>query len=676
MIKTTIVLLYLSAIPLMVAQNDPCVTQEKKLLKALPSFKAETDISKASIQFQELAADFPNNAEISFIMAQKAYAQAGKLGKDPKKEEEATKFETQAFILYTSTYKKCPTYHADVLYMLASMLVGKGETEKALPYLNEFIAYPEDDFTKISSDHADKKKTALSFVEKHNVALSFINNPVPFEPELIENVSSNLDEYFPMLSPDNDLMFYTRKVNRKNLGDISDNIVEEFTVSDKLNSDKNSFSNGDPMPTPFNDGSFFNYGTATLSADNKEMIICACKKELVRNQNYLNCDLFTTTYKRTGKGGNDFQWTKLENMGPGINTNDGWEAQPSLSSDGKTLFFATFRKGSQNNDIYFSTKQEDGTWSDARPFQEINTAGKDKSPFFHQDGETLYFVSESNKERPGVGGLDIYYIRRTETGWSKPENIGYPINTEGDELGLFVSTQGKLAYYSSYQDGNWNIYGFDLYLKAQPKAVVILKGQLTDDLDEPVTDGKIEISYGKEGEKVTLDVNPEDGKYAAVVKVSGNEPITVTLKKEGSAFNSTVITQEQLANNSIKLDVKVEALKEGKTYNIKDILYGTDSYELTENSKLILQRFADYLRENPTFKISIHGHTDDLGDDAKNLTLSENRAKQVMEYLIANGIEKTRLSSQGFGEKKPKVPNTDQENRAKNRRTEFLFVSE
>jgi outer membrane protein OmpA-like peptidoglycan-associated protein len=556
------------------------------------------------------------------------------------------------------------------------MLVAKGETEKAIPYLNELLAFPEDDFTKLAPDHAEKKKTASAFVEKYQRSRIFIDNPVPFEPVLIEQVSSELDEYFPMISPDNDLMFFTRKINRKNLGDISDNIVEEFTVSERLTPTENVFNYGSPVPAPFNDGSFFNYGTASLSADNKEMVICACKKELVYNQTYLNCDLFTTTYKRTGKGGNDFQWTPLVNMGAGINTKDGWEAQPSLSPDGKTLFYATLRKGSRNNDIYIAIKQDDGTWSEGKPFNEINTAGKDKSPFFHQDGETLYFVSESSEERPGVGGLDIFYIRKTDQGWSKPENIGYPINTSGEELGIFVSAKGDVAYYSSYQNGNWNIYGFDLYLKAQPKSVVILKGQLTDDKNQPVVDGKIEIAYGSSGEKMVLDVNQEDGKYAAVVKVNANEPITVTLKKEGTAFNSSVITKEQLTTNSLTVNMTSEALKAGKTYNIKDILYGTDSYELTNTTKLILKRFAEYLTENASLKIAIQGHTDDLGDDNKNLALSESRAKAVMEYLIEEGVEKERLSSKGFGEKQPKFPNNSDANRAKNRRTEFLLLSE
>ena len=272
--------------------------------------------------------------------------------------------------------------------------------------------------------------------------------------------------------------------------------------------------------------------------------------------------------------------------------------------------------------------------------------------------------------------MDIFYIRKTDQGWSKPENIGYPINTSGEELGIFVSAKGDVAYYSSYQNGNWNIYGFDLYLKAQPKSVVILKGQLTDDKNQPVVDGKIEIAYGSNGEKMVLDVNQEDGKYAAVVKVNANEPITVTLKKEGTAFNSSVITKEQLTTNSLTVNMTSEALKAGKTYNIKDILYGTDSYELTNTTKLILKRFAEYLTENASLKIAIQGHTDDLGDDNKNLALSESRAKAVMEYLIEEGVEKERLSSKGFGEKQPKFPNNSDANRAKNRRTEFLLLSE
>lgn len=657
-------------------QKDPCITTDKKLVKAIEPFKAEADVDKASILFKELILKYPDNAELPYIMAKKAYTQASKLAKDSKNQSKAENYEKQAFILFTSSYKKCKTFHADNLYNIASILINNDDTEKAVVFLKEYLEFPEDDFTRLPSDHEEKKKLISAYITKYEVSRQFIDNPVIFEPHIIQNVSSEYDEYFPMISPDNDLLFFTRKINRKSLGDISDNIREEFTIANRNLTQFNAFTFGDPAALPFNDGSFFNYGTASLSADNKEMIICACKQEKIYNQTYLNCDLYSTQYKRTGTGGNDFQWSPLVNLGEQINTKDGWEAQPSMSSDGKMLFYATTRKGSRNNDIYYSERQEDGTWSEGKPFDLVNTAGKDKSPFFHQDGETLYFVSECSDERPGVGGLDIFFIRKTETGWTKPENIGYPINSAGEELGIFVSTQGTIAYYSSSQNNNWDIYSFELHEKARPQQVVIIKGELRDEKNEIVPDAQIEISYGNGDEKVIYNVNQEDGKYAAVVKVKNDEPITVTLKKEGTAFNSQIINPKDLQVNSVEKNVQVEKLQSGKTYNINDILFASDSYELEVNTKIILTRFAEYLLENSSLKIAIHGHTDDLGDDNQNLILSKNRAKAVMDFLVAKGIESSRLSSEGFGEKKPKLPNTSNQNRAKNRRTEFLLLSE
>ena len=141
-----------------------------------------------------------------------------------------------------------------------------------------------------------------------------------------------------MLSPDNLLMFYTRKSDKKNIGDIVSNIVEEFTFPIRSNN-QSLFNKGDAFGPPFNQGDFSNYGAATMSIDNKEMIICACKEQNVNGQDYLNCDLYSTTYrKRASEGGNDFKWGKLINLGKNINTNDGWEGQPCLSQMDKHYF--------------------------------------------------------------------------------------------------------------------------------------------------------------------------------------------------------------------------------------------------------------------------------------------------------------------------------------------------
>jgi len=665
--------LFLNFFPLF-SQNDPCVTSDKKLIKMLGVAMSQETFEAKTAKFAEAMQKFPDNAETYYLYAKLCSSEAAFLMRDDKSYSKGEAIQKKALPFYQNTIKKCPTFHADCYYIIGVNLFQNGDVKNALPYFQKFIDFPQDDYSKIPENFIQKSKELESIIEDIEFEKQLLENPVPFVPKKVEMVSSKLDEYFPMISPDNDLLFFTRKIDRKNLGDISSNIREEFTIASRENSN-GPFTYGDPLPRPFNDGSFFNYGTATLSVDNKEMIICACKVEKVYNQDYLNCDLYTTTYKRTGKGGNDFEWTPLVNMGPGINTKDGWEAQPSLSADGKLLFFTSLRKGSRNDDVYISEKQKDGTWSVAKPFDLINTDGKDKSPFFHQDGETLYFVSNSTKKRRGVGNLDIFYIRKEGDKWSQPKNIGYPINSKEDELGLFVSTNGKEAYYSSMKEGDWNIYSFELYEEARPQEVVILKGELTDEKGNPIEGAEIEITYNSTGEKSQFKVNGDDGKYAAVVKVSQKQDITVSVNKEGYAYNAKVIEKEVFEKSDLTTiktgKLKVEEVEVGKSFSIDDIVFASDSYELTSKSKAILNGLSTYLTNIQTIKISINGHTDDLGDDEKNRQLSQNRSDAVKNYLIEKGIEADRLKAKGFGESKPKFPNSNDANRAKNRRTEF-----
>lgn len=659
------------------SQYDPCITEDKKLLKMLSTAMAEKTFEKQTEKFVEAIQKYPNNAQTYYLYAKLLEQEAARLSQNEKTKGQAVANKNKALLFYQNTIKKCPEYHAEIYYMIGANLYQNGDVKNALTYFQKFLDFPQDDFNKLPPNNAQLRKELTNIVEDLNFEKMIRENPVPFQPSKVMQVSSPLDEYFPMISPDNDLLFFTRKVDRKNLGDIASNIREEFTLAYKLDA-KGEFNYGDPLPKPFNDGTFFNYGSATLSVDNKEMILCACKVEKVYNQDYLNCDLYTTSYRRTGKGGNDFEWTPLVNMGSNINTKDGWEAQPSLSADGKTLFFTSIRKGSRDNDIYISERQKDGSWSPAKPFDLINTDEKDKSPFFHQDGETLYFVSTSTKKRRGVGGLDIFYIRKEGDGWTAPKNIGYPINSPEDELGLFVSTNGRVAYYSTYKDGNWNIYSFELYEDARPQEVLIVKGELKDEKGNPITDASIEITYNGTGEKESFSVNGDDGKYAAVVKTKNAQDVTISVKKEGYAYNAQIIEKEKLQDkslNAVKIEkMTVDTLTPGKTFSIADIYFGTDSYELNAKSKTILSGLADYLVSNSSLQLSINGHTDDIGDNEKNRQLSQNRSDAVKRFLVEKGVAESRLKAVGYGESKPKFPNNSELNRAKNRRTEFEVI--
>ena len=656
-------------------EDESCLPPNKKVLKLLETAGKAQDIKTASENYTAAVQAAPDNAMVYYEYAMFAYNTGIEYYKKQPNPAMGDKSMQKAEDMFRKALEQCSDYHADCFYYLGVINFTQKDNAEALKWFNAFLVFKHSDVKRYSNDHDKRLKDVKEVLADLEAEEDIMGKQVPFTPQIVKNVSTKNDEYFPMISPDNELIFYTRKLDRKNLGDMVSNVVEEFTFSQRP--DINSmFNGGEGLKAPFNTGEFSNYGSATLSVDNKEMIICACKKEIVYGKDYLNCDLYSTRYERSGAGGNDFNWTPLVNLGPNINTKDGWEAQPSLSADGNTLFYTAARPTTRDNDIFIAQRNADGTWGKARPFDEINTDGKDKSPFLHQDSETLYFVSTCTDKRRGVGGLDIFYIREENGVWGKPKNIGYPINSKEDELGLFVSTDGKIAYFSSRVGGVWNIYSFELYAEARPKPVAILKGELKDELGEPVKDATIEVAYASSDKVTQVKVNGDDGKYATVVKLDKPQDVMVTVKKEGHAFDSKVIDTKTIQPEKVSFkgnDLSVKEIKVGEAYTINDILYPTNSAVLNDRSKFILKGFARFLKENPTVSVSIQGHTDDVGDDEKNMILSQQRADGVKEFLIAQGISASRLKSEGFGETKPKVPNTTESNRAKNRRTDFVI---
>ncbi|MFZ9027946.1 MAG: OmpA family protein [Crocinitomicaceae bacterium] len=683
-------LLLLSMIPVFaVAQveDERCLPPSKKVVKLIDAAREAKDTPSAVGKFKEAIEMAEDNAMAYFEFGMFAYNSALEYYKTQPNPMLGDKNFKKAEEMFLETIERCPDYHADCYYLLGVINYTQQDKPAAIKWFKQFLAFKSSDVKRYPDDFAKKEsdvKEVLADLEHEN---KIKTEEVPFEPSIVPNVSSLTHEYFPMISPDNEVMYYTRVVDRNTLGDgqifKSGNIREEFFFS-KRPDIKSLFDNGNPELAPFNDGSVESYGAATLAVDNKEMIFCACKTELVNTsygqQKYKNCDLYSTTYQ-TGDDGK-IHWTPFINLGPAINSPDGWEGQPSLSADGKTLYYTAYRPTTRNNDIFVAKRKADGSWGEAVPFDHVNTDGKDKSPFLHQDSETLYFVSQVSDTRKGVGGLDIFYIRQDENGkWTEPKNIGYPINSEADELGIFVSIDGEIAYYSSSERGDWNIYSFELYEEARPQSVAIVKGDLKDENGEPVKDATIEIAYEGSEEVTEVKVNGDDGKFAAIVKTSKPQDVMVTVKKEGSAFDSKVIAKEEIKEmkkdpKNVKIEgteLNVKELKVGEAYTINDILYATNSYELNQRSKFILKGFARFLQENPTISVLIQGHTDDVGDDAKNMTLSDNRAKGVKEYLVSQGVKSSRLKAKGYGETEPKLPNTSASNRAKNRRTDFVI---
>lgn len=667
--------LLLTSVAIAQEEDPSCLPPPKKAQKYIDAGNSAKTPQEASDNYQKAIDAAPDNAACYYAFGKYAYDMGMEYFKTQPNPALGERSFEKAEVMLKNAVEYCDDYNSEMLYLLGVINYSQSEMDDAKKWFEKFIAYKHSDNSRYGENYAKQLADIKEVMAELADEQEMMSTTVPFNPKMVPNVSSGeWDEYFPMISPDNEMMFFTRKVDRKNLGDTFSNWKEEFTVA-KRKDETQPFTTGEAFPRPFNDGTYSSFGAASMSVDNKEMIICACKKTEVQGQPYTNCDLYSTTFMRNESAKSGYEWTPLINLGPKINTPDGWEGQPSLSADGNTLFYTANRVTTKDNDVFIVKRNPDGTWGAAEPFDEINTEGKDKSPFLHQDSETLYFVSTTSGTRKGMGGLDIFYMREENGVWSKPKNIGSPINTPEDELGLFVSTDGKLAYYSSQVKGKWDIYGFELYEEARPKSVAILKGELKAPDGSPITDATIEVAYENSDKVETVKVNGDDGKYAVVVKTEVPQDIMISVKKEGAAFDSKLITKEEVAKKEDRVnnDLAVKELKVGEAYTINDILYDYNSDVLKDKAKFILREFARYMKSNEQIEITIQGHTDSDGDDAKNLDLSDRRAKGVKDYLVSLGIDESRLEAKGLGETQPKVANDTAENKAKNRRTDFLI---
>ena len=561
--------------------------------------------------------------------------------------------EAEPYLLKVATL--CPDLDPMVFFRLGAIAFGEKRFAECNKFLQKFL---DSDYKK-----EKERNEATDMIASASFFLEGFSKPVPFDPKPLQAICTPADEYLPIITPDNKFAYFTRSTFEVQKGLTSEpKRIERFSVSNGLG--ENNFEKGIPMTAPFNKNN--NEGGATLSADNKNMYFTICKND---GGDLLNCDIW---YSYFSKG----VWAEIKNAGIAINGKNTWESQPSLSSDGKTLYFASSREGGFGElDIWKSTKDAKGMWSTRENLgPEINTKGSEKSPFFHSDGKTLYFSSTGHQ---GYGGYDIYFSKLEDNNvWQIPKNIGFPINSEKDDLGFFVSTDGKSGYFASDKIkgvGGWDIYSFPLYKEARPERVVFVSGELRNEKNEIITDATVEIKNTRTKEVKNIDVDSLTGKYVAVVAFNDDQLITV--KKEGKAFTSQYLsTADSTLNIPKKMDIKMEEIKVGKAYKINNINFGVNSYLINKSTLDIVEELTTYLKENPTIKIAIHGHTDNVGDANSNLKLSNDRAKIVQDLLILSDINAERLSYKGFGATKPIAPNTNEKGRALNRRTEFLIT--
>jgi OOP family OmpA-OmpF porin len=484
-------------------------------------------------------------------------------------------------------------------------------------------------------------------------SLQNIHNEIAFNTrKLSDTVNAFTQQYFPVLTADEQQLIFTRRMG------VSDEFDEDMVISTK---DKNGRWTSPESISPVIN-TRYNEGTCTISADGRQLIFTSCVGMNGR------CDLFES--KKTGD-----TWSRPRNLGAEINS-PAWESQPTLSADGRVLYFVSDRRGGLGKaDIYVSEQHSPGVWTKARNLgPSVNTPYDERSPFIHANGRTLFFASDG---RPGFGGFDIYWSDYADSTWSKPANFGYPINSHEEQYSLVITADGDKGYYSHEEvgsEGHSKIYEFDVPEQYRVKyRSNTVKGIVRDRATKQPLKAQIELYELVKNELVSVvSSDSVTGNYLIVLTQGADYGLYVN--SSGYLFKSLNFNYEASSVEPLVIDVDLDKASTGATVVLNNLFFDTDKVDLTDKSITELDKIIRFLNENPKIKVEISGHTDDQGAVAYNQQLSQKRAKAVSQYLITRGVAVLRLKEVGYGSKKPLKPNDSEANRQTNRRIEFRII--
>jgi outer membrane protein OmpA-like peptidoglycan-associated protein len=481
------------------------------------------------------------------------------------------------------------------------------------------------------------------------------------KPEnLGETVNSITDELCPVISPDGKNLYFIRQGHPGNMGDVSyqdtwhSKFDETGYIQDAIN-----------IGAPINNTD--NNGLLSITPDGQKALL-------------LNAYLADGTM---GKGVSmsekiNGEWSYPTPLIIEDYYNDNIYGEYFLVNSGNVLLMTVQRKeGEGSKDLHVSFIQGDNSWS--KPLNmglDLNTANSETSPFLAADGITLYF---SSKGRPGYGGTDMFVTKRlddTWTKWSEPQNLGPSLNTASFDAYYSIPASGEYAYYVSYQNsiGAADIFRTKLPEALRPNPVALIKGRVLDGETRLPLSAKIDYeNLTKNKNEGSAKSDGRNGEYSIILPTGSNYGFLGIADGYFSVSENLDLSSLK-EYKEITRDIILFPIKKGQTIRLNNIFFETGKYVLRNESKSELNRLLKLMKENPTMKIEIQGHTDDVGADVDNLALSKNRSKAVYDYLIKNGILSTRLMTKGFGEAKPIISNTTPENRQLNRRVDFIIT--
>jgi outer membrane protein OmpA-like peptidoglycan-associated protein len=534
-----------------------------------------------------------------------------------------------------------------IYFRLAKANYSVGEYEKALFNFEKYSQSPA--ISEIRKTEIERNILSCHF------AINAVKNPVEFNPErLSENINTENDEYWPSISLDGEKLVFTRR--QKTASGV---VQEDFFVSVF-----DSLVWGGAMPiNEINTNE--NEGAQSLSADGRLLFFTACN----RPDGFGSCDIYYSVF-------NGKVWSSPKNAGNTLNSGS-WDAQPSVSSDNRFLYFSSNRTGGNGKkDIWRAellSNAENGFLKWGKPENLgniINTEGDEISPFMHPNNKSFYFASDFHF---GMGGLDLFQTElQTDGSFKEPQNLGFPINSSKDEQGLNISFDGKTAFFATERDDTkgLDIYSFELPEGIRPEPVTFVKAKITDAETGNTIGGIVDlVNLLVDSKNHRTEKADENGEILLCLPLNSNYAFNVS--EPGYLFYSQSI---QLAgSNSIQdpfiLNIQLEPVKIGAEMNLYNIYFETDSFRILPESEPELIKLVLFLQNNSDLSVEIQGHTDNTGRPENNLSLSEQRAKSVVQYLISKGISPTRLTGKGFGETMPVAPNDTGEGRKLNRRT-------
>ncbi len=550
---------------------------------------------------------------------------------------------------FNTAFEMDPVYSSTYLLPYSISLAGTGAFTKALKAVNDFLS--NTGLNKQSIQAGNYRKGVYEFAidyEAKHPAGNYIFSPV----NLGDSINSDALEYFPSLTIDGSKMIFTRRVNND----------EDFYES--------NFKNGQwsrAMPVSGKINTNFNEGAQNISQDGQWLIFTGCNYP----EGQGSCDLYIA-YK-TKKG----TWSEPENIGPIVNT-DFWESSPTLSPDKKDLYFASSQQGGYGGrDIWVTHRLNNGKWSRPKNLgPEINTSADEGCPFIHADNQTLYFNSNGH---PGYGLTDLYLSRKiNDSTWSIPENLGYPINTIDDEGSLIVASDGKTSYYASDRGntkGGLDLYSFELKEDIRAARTLWVSGKVFDKKTKEGIPSTVELTEINSRRLISRLQTDEDGNY--LVTLPAGKEYAFNVNRKGYLFYSDNFSlTDNKIDSSLIVDIPLQPIETGASIILKNIFFDVNKFQLKQESLTELDNVVLMLNENPAIRIQISGHTDNVGKDADNSALSQNRAKAVMGYLLSKNIDPKRITYKGFGATKPVASNDNDAGKALNRRTELAVTSD